>query len=172
MAPPRLAPHMPTRLLVIAHATFSCNSYAPLNLPPTTTTMISSGFTNASVSRFLVFSTVIGAVLATITDTRYYLHIAVVPHIWKYGQFWKFLTWQVSCFTLLLEEGYMGLALWSERECAPVKLTRLDMLHKLNRSALRRAHILSTPRNRAFMGKPKIRRTSNPHPYTHTISSI
>lgn len=57
--------------------------------------MISSGFTNAPVSKFLVFSTVIGALLATITDTRYYLHISVVPHIWNYGQFWRFLTWQV-----------------------------------------------------------------------------
>ncbi|KAF2830467.1 hypothetical protein CC86DRAFT_315765 [Ophiobolus disseminans] len=60
--------------------------------------MISSGFTNAPVSQFLVFSTVIGALFATITDTRYYLHISVVPHIWTYGQFWRFLTWQ-TCFT-------------------------------------------------------------------------
>ncbi|KAH9864148.1 hypothetical protein J1614_010082 [Plenodomus biglobosus] len=60
--------------------------------------MISSGFTNAPVSQFLVFSVVIGALLATVTDTRYYLHIHVVPHIWSYGQFWRFLTWQI-CFT-------------------------------------------------------------------------
>jgi hypothetical protein len=58
--------------------------------------MITSGFTNAPVSQFLVFSAVIGALCATITDTRYYLHISVVPHIWTYGQFWRFLTWQVS----------------------------------------------------------------------------
>jgi hypothetical protein len=58
--------------------------------------MISSGFTNAPVSQFLVFSIVIGALIATITDTRYYIHISVVPHIWTYGQFWRFLTWQVG----------------------------------------------------------------------------
>ncbi|KAF1845357.1 uncharacterized protein K460DRAFT_355186 [Cucurbitaria berberidis CBS 394.84] len=58
--------------------------------------MISSGFTNAPVSQFLVFSTVIGAILATFTDTRYYLHIQVVPHIWSYRQFWRFATWQIS----------------------------------------------------------------------------
>jgi hypothetical protein len=57
--------------------------------------MISSGFTNAPVSQFLVFSTVIGALVASVTDTRYYVHISVVPHIWTYGQFWRFLTWQV-----------------------------------------------------------------------------
>jgi hypothetical protein len=66
----------------------------PLSAP----TMISSGFTNAPVSQFLVFSTVIGALVATITDTRYYIHISVVPHIWTYGQFWRFFTWQ-TCFT-------------------------------------------------------------------------
>ena len=60
--------------------------------------MISSGFTNAPVSQFLVFSTVIGALLATITDSRYYLHILVVPHLWNYGQIWRVLTWQ-TCFT-------------------------------------------------------------------------
>ncbi|KAJ4295326.1 hypothetical protein N0V90_007337 [Kalmusia sp. IMI 367209] len=56
--------------------------------------MITSGFTNAPVSQFLVFATVIGALAASLTDTRYYIHIQVVPHIWKYGQFWRFLTWQ------------------------------------------------------------------------------
>jgi hypothetical protein len=62
--------------------------------------MISSGFTNAPVSQFLVFGTVIAALLATITDTRYYLHVLVVPHIWGYGQFWRFATWQV-CHLLM-----------------------------------------------------------------------
>lgn len=60
-----------------------------------TITMITSGFTNAPVSQFLVFGVVIGALVASLTDTRYYIHIQVVPHIWKYGQFWRFLTWQV-----------------------------------------------------------------------------
>lgn len=57
--------------------------------------MITSGFTNAPVSKFLVFATVITALVASLTDTRYYLPIQVVPHIWRYGQFWRFLTWQV-----------------------------------------------------------------------------
>ncbi|KAF1930106.1 uncharacterized protein M421DRAFT_59265 [Didymella exigua CBS 183.55] len=55
--------------------------------------MISSGFTNAPVSQFLVFGTVIGSLVASLTDTRYYLPIAVVPHIWGYGQLWRVLTW-------------------------------------------------------------------------------
>jgi hypothetical protein len=64
-------------------------------------TMISSGFTNAPVSRFLVFSTVITALLATLTDTRYYFHLQVQPHIWGYGQFWRFGVWPVRFCELL-----------------------------------------------------------------------
>lgn len=55
--------------------------------------MLSSGFTNAPVTQILVFATVIGSLLTSITDTRFYLPIAVVPHIWGYGQLWRFLTW-------------------------------------------------------------------------------
>lgn len=64
--------------------------------------MITSGFTNAPVSQFLVFGVVIGAIVASLTDTRYYIHIQVVPHIWKYGQFWRFLTWQVRRLKITL----------------------------------------------------------------------
>lgn len=67
--------------------------------------MITSGFTNAPVSQFLVFSTVIGALVASITDTRYYVNILVVPHIWNYGQLWRFLTWQVRLVSLSGDEG-------------------------------------------------------------------
>ncbi|PSN61035.1 hypothetical protein BS50DRAFT_445196, partial [Corynespora cassiicola Philippines] len=76
--------------------------------------MITSGFTNAPVSQFLVFSTVIGALLAALTDTRYYLHIQVVPHIWNYGQFWRFLTWQL-CFTNSTEVLFAVLSLYNLR---------------------------------------------------------
>ncbi|KAI4949593.1 hypothetical protein J4E91_005333 [Alternaria rosae] len=65
--------------------------------------MISSGFTNAPVTQFLVFGTVIGALLAAITDSRFYLHIQVVPHLWQYGQFWRVGVWTV-CLVLFLEE--------------------------------------------------------------------
>jgi hypothetical protein len=93
VAPPLLAPQPVGSSSVTTH--HLCNSYYARSFPSLSNTMISSGFTNAPVSQFLVFSTVIGALVATLTDTRYYLHIAVVPHIWTYGQFWRFLTWQV-----------------------------------------------------------------------------
>ncbi|KAF2264601.1 hypothetical protein CC78DRAFT_494694 [Lojkania enalia] len=60
--------------------------------------MITSGFSNAPVSQFLVFATVLGALAVALTDTRYYIHVAVVPHLWGYGQVWRVFTWQ-ACFT-------------------------------------------------------------------------
>ncbi|KAF9741276.1 hypothetical protein PMIN06_002065 [Paraphaeosphaeria minitans] len=76
--------------------------------------MITSGFTNAPVSQFLVFGLVIGALVASLTDTRYYIHIQVVPHIWKYGQFWRFLTWQI-CFTNSTEVLFAAVSLYNLR---------------------------------------------------------
>ncbi|CAI6318144.1 unnamed protein product [Periconia digitata] len=76
--------------------------------------MITSGFTNAPVSRFLVFGTVIGALVASLTDTRYYIHIQVVPHFWRYGQFWRIFTWQ-ACFTNSTEVLFAVLSLYTLR---------------------------------------------------------
>ncbi|RYN60924.1 hypothetical protein AA0114_g796 [Alternaria tenuissima] len=95
--------------------------------------MISSGFTNAPVTQFLVFGTVIGALLATITDSRYYLHIQVVPHVWQYGQFWRFAVWQLS-FTNSTEVLFAVLTfyqlrvverLWGSRKFASFLLSTL-----------------------------------------------
>ncbi|KAH7135975.1 hypothetical protein B0J11DRAFT_426789 [Dendryphion nanum] len=95
--------------------------------------MITSGFTNAPVSQFLVFSTVVGALVASLTDTRYYLHIDVVPHIWNYGQFWRLLTWQF-CFAnstevLFAVLGFYQLRvierLWGSRKFASFLLSTL-----------------------------------------------
>ena len=78
----------------------------PLSSQPNAT-MISSGFTNAPVTQFLVFGTVIGALLAAITDSRFYLHIQVVPHLWGYGQFWRCGVWMV-CFISFVERWRNG----------------------------------------------------------------
>ncbi|KAL1652293.1 hypothetical protein SLS58_000420 [Diplodia intermedia] len=59
--------------------------------------MLTSGFTNAPVTKFLVFYTVAAAFVASITDSQYLLYIQVVPHLWVHRQFWRLLTWQ-TCF--------------------------------------------------------------------------
>lgn len=56
--------------------------------------MLTSGFTHAPVSKFLVFFVVASAFVASITDSQYLLWIQVVPHLWVHGQFWRLLTWQ------------------------------------------------------------------------------
>ncbi|QIW98681.1 hypothetical protein AMS68_004199 [Peltaster fructicola] len=58
--------------------------------------MISSGFTNAPISRVLLIAVVLTAVAATVTDSKYYLWIEVRPHLLDYGQYWRLLTWQFA----------------------------------------------------------------------------
>lgn len=41
---------------------------------------------------------VLTALLASVTDTKYYLWIEVRPHLLDYRQVWRLLTWQL-CFT-------------------------------------------------------------------------
>lgn len=58
--------------------------------------MIASGFQNAPVTRVLVFGLILTSVLVTITDTKYYIWIEVDPHITRYAQYWRLLTWQLA----------------------------------------------------------------------------
>ncbi|KAM0716433.1 hypothetical protein Q7P37_007878 [Cladosporium fusiforme] len=58
--------------------------------------MLASGFTNAPVSKLLVFGIVSTAILATLTDTKYFLWIEVRPHLLDYWQYWRLLTWQLA----------------------------------------------------------------------------
>ncbi|KAI9846010.1 MAG: hypothetical protein M1837_004416 [Sclerophora amabilis] len=60
--------------------------------------MLSSGFTNAPVSKLLLFTVVGSSVLASITDSKYLFYIQVVPHLWRYKQVWRIFSWQ-TCYT-------------------------------------------------------------------------
>ncbi|KAL8710433.1 MAG: hypothetical protein Q9220_005034 [cf. Caloplaca sp. 1 TL-2023] len=59
--------------------------------------MLASGFTAAPISKSICFGITISSVLASITDTKYLFHIQLVPHIWRFKQFWRLLVWQ-SCY--------------------------------------------------------------------------
>ncbi|KAF1834362.1 hypothetical protein BDW02DRAFT_579668 [Decorospora gaudefroyi] len=85
-------PHAHAPALLTPHARQSPSS------THTYITMITSGFTHTPISQLLIFGTVLGALLATITDSRVYFHIQVVPHFWGYGQVWRVGVWQL-CFT-------------------------------------------------------------------------
>ncbi|KAK3073481.1 hypothetical protein LTR53_004915 [Teratosphaeriaceae sp. CCFEE 6253] len=60
--------------------------------------MLSSGFKHAPVSKALVVGVVLSALLATLTDTKYYLWLEVRPHLLDYRQFWRLVTWPL-CYT-------------------------------------------------------------------------
>jgi hypothetical protein len=57
--------------------------------------MHTSGFKNTPVSQILLGLVVSLSIIASITDTKYYFYIQVVPHFWVWRQFWRIFTWQV-----------------------------------------------------------------------------
>ncbi|GME41224.1 Uba domain-containing protein ucp14 [Neofusicoccum parvum] len=95
--------------------------------------MLTSGFTNAPVTKFLVFYTVAAAFLASITDSQYLLYIQVVPHLWVHRQFWRLLTWQ-ACFANSTEVLFAAMTfyhlrvierLWGSRKFASFVISTL-----------------------------------------------
>ncbi|KAK8165378.1 hypothetical protein BKA80DRAFT_271217 [Phyllosticta citrichinensis] len=95
--------------------------------------MLTSGFTNAPVSKFLVFYVVASALVASITDSQYLLWIQVVPHLWGHGQFWRVLTWQL-CYANSTEVLFAAMTfyhlrvierLWGSRKFASFLLSTL-----------------------------------------------
>ncbi|KAI9698060.1 MAG: hypothetical protein M1836_004413 [Candelina mexicana] len=60
--------------------------------------MLASGFVDARVSKYLLFSIVTSSIIASITNSKYLFHIQVAPHLWRYKQIWRLLIWQ-GCYT-------------------------------------------------------------------------
>ncbi|KAF1812189.1 hypothetical protein P152DRAFT_417190, partial [Eremomyces bilateralis CBS 781.70] len=56
--------------------------------------MYISGFTGTPVTKLLIGSIIASAVAVSIFDVKYLVPLQVIPHIWEYGQIWRFLTWQ------------------------------------------------------------------------------
>lgn len=113
--------------------------------------MQTSGFTNTPVSKFLVTSIVLSSLLASITDTKYFFSIAVVPHLWVYRQFWRLLTWQ-ACYTNATEVLFASMTfyqlrvverLWGSRKFA-VRLSPSCTAQGLNSPAKSARMTLST----------------------------
>ncbi|KAI6804605.1 hypothetical protein KC361_g258 [Hortaea werneckii] len=76
--------------------------------------MITSGFTNAPVTKLLVFGIILTSFLATLTDTKYFFWIEVRPHLLEYAQLWRLLTWQV-CYTNSTEVLFAAMSLYQLR---------------------------------------------------------
>ncbi len=76
--------------------------------------MLASGFTSAPVSRVLFFGVIASSILASITDTKYLFYINVVPHLWRYKQFWRLLAWQ-TCYTNSTELLFAAMSIYHMR---------------------------------------------------------
>ncbi|KAF2860634.1 hypothetical protein K470DRAFT_246881 [Piedraia hortae CBS 480.64] len=93
--------------------------------------MLTSGFAHAPVSRTLVISTIISSLLASLTDCKTFLNLEIRPHVLDYGQYWRFLTWQLcysnSTEVLLAAWAFYHLRvierLWGSRKFASFILT-------------------------------------------------
>ncbi|KAL8716897.1 MAG: hypothetical protein Q9225_005808 [Loekoesia sp. 1 TL-2023] len=95
--------------------------------------MLASGFTAAPVSKFLFFGTIVSSILVSVTDSKYLFHIQLLPHLWRYKQYWRLLIWQ-SCYINSTELlfGVMMLyhlriieRLWGSRKFASFLITTL-----------------------------------------------
>ncbi|KAK6344147.1 hypothetical protein TWF696_007789 [Orbilia brochopaga] len=55
-----------------------------------------SGFAHTPISQFFVYYLVVAAVLISVSDYKYLFHVQIVPHLWRWNQWWRLLTWQGS----------------------------------------------------------------------------
>ncbi|KAH8819944.1 hypothetical protein F5884DRAFT_660637 [Xylogone sp. PMI_703] len=76
--------------------------------------MLSSGLTNAPVSRSLAFGIVATSILVSITDLKHYFYIQVDPHFWRYHQLWRIFTYQV-CYTNSTQVLFAAMTLYNMR---------------------------------------------------------
>ena len=61
--------------------------------------MLTSGLTNAPVSKSFLIYTVASSVALAILDAKHLVSIHVARHLWQYGQFWRALVWQVAGYS-------------------------------------------------------------------------
>lgn len=61
--------------------------------------MLTSGLTNAPLTKALLIYTIASSVVLSLFDVKHLVVIYVSPHFWPYAQFWRALIWQVVGFT-------------------------------------------------------------------------
>ncbi|KAL1985867.1 hypothetical protein VTN96DRAFT_7245 [Rasamsonia emersonii] len=96
--------------------------------------MLSSGFANAPVSKFLVVYVVASSVALAIFDVKHLAHIQVSPHLWRYGQLSRVLLWQVAGYANSTETLFAAMLayhlrvverMWGSRKLATFLVTTL-----------------------------------------------
>lgn len=61
--------------------------------------MLTSGLTNAPLTKALLIYTIASSIALSLFDIKHLVVIYVSPHFWPYSQFWRALVWQVVGFT-------------------------------------------------------------------------
>ncbi|EAW24966.1 protein dscB [Aspergillus fischeri NRRL 181] len=60
--------------------------------------MLTSGLTNAPITKLLLIYTIASSIALSILDIKYLASIRISPHLWPYAQFWRLATWQLAGF--------------------------------------------------------------------------
>ncbi|RAH40286.1 protein dscB [Aspergillus brunneoviolaceus CBS 621.78] len=60
--------------------------------------MLTSGLTNAPISKALLIYTIGASVALAIFDIKHLALFQITPHLWPYGQYWRLAAWQVAGF--------------------------------------------------------------------------
>ncbi|PYH84360.1 hypothetical protein BO82DRAFT_381533 [Aspergillus uvarum CBS 121591] len=60
--------------------------------------MLTSGLTNAPISKGLLIYTIAASVALAILDIKHLATLQITPHLWPYGQYWRLAAWQVAGF--------------------------------------------------------------------------
>ncbi|ODH13614.1 hypothetical protein ACO22_07079 [Paracoccidioides brasiliensis] len=76
--------------------------------------MISSGFTNAPISKYALIFIIASSIAASVADVKYLFYIQVVPHLWTYWQIWRLGVWQL-CYTNSTEVLFAAMLLYHLR---------------------------------------------------------
>ncbi|CAI7568827.1 unnamed protein product [Penicillium glandicola] len=96
--------------------------------------MLTSGLTNAPLTKALLIYTIASSVALSLFDIKHLAVIYVSPHFWPYAQFWRALVWQVVGFTNSTEALFAAMLVyhlrvveraWGKRKMATFLLTTL-----------------------------------------------
>ena len=112
---------------------------------------MSSGFTNAPITRTLIITSITLSILASLTDSKAFLPLSIRPHLLIYAQFWRLITWilaYTSSSTVLFSSMTLYQLrsierLWGSRKLASFILSTLPYTTLLPPLALIILHILS-----------------------------
>ncbi|KAL1957808.1 hypothetical protein VTO42DRAFT_5526 [Malbranchea cinnamomea] len=76
--------------------------------------MLSSGFTNAPVTKFALVFMIVGSIAVSIFDVKYLFYIDIATHLWTYWQVWRLFAWQL-CYLNSTEVLQAGMVLYTMR---------------------------------------------------------